>query len=119
MSAEATDLSEIQCANVRRTIDRCLGLTPSDIPADAKWIRTDDNIAEGTEVYQLTYAKRDRFGMTLLHRWTINIDPLTRLPREVQAFQRPLARNEWLYAWRMECRYLAEDEMAATIGLRR
>jgi hypothetical protein len=118
MTAGATELSESQCVNVRRTIDRCLGLTLSDIPADAKWKRMDGGAVGDTEVYQLTYAERNRSGATAFRKWTISIDPVTRLPRETQAFRRPSDQDEWVYLWRMECQYLTADEMAAIIGSR-
>jgi hypothetical protein len=117
-TAGATELSESQCVNVRRTIDRCLGLTLSDIPADAKWKRMDGGAVGDTEVYQLTYAERNRSGATAFRKWTISIDPVTRLPRETQAFRRPSDQDEWVYLWRMECQYLTADEMAAIIGSR-
>jgi hypothetical protein len=113
---DATELSGSQYANVRRTIDRCLGMTLNDIPRDAKWSRVRDNAAGDIEVYELTYVERNRSGATAFRKWTISIDPATQLPREIHAFRRVSSQNEWLYQWRMECQYLAESEMATIIS---
>jgi hypothetical protein len=99
-------------------MEACLGFTLSDVPADAKWSRRHGDAVGDNEVYELTYAEPDHSGATVFRRWTISIDPVTRLPKESQAFRRPSDQSEWTYQWRMECQYLAEDEMAAIIGLR-
>ncbi len=117
MSADATELTESQCVNVRRTIDRCLGFTLSDIPADRKWSRTADK-TDAFETYELAYTERDRSGRTALRRLRILVDPLTKLPRGVQSFRRIPSENEWHHLWREEIRYLTQDELAATISSR-
>ncbi len=116
-SADARQLSEQEYSRAHRLMASCLGFTLSEVPADAKWDRRHADVGGDTEAYELTYTERDRSGATVYRKWTISIDPVTRLPREAQAFRRPSDQSEWVYQWRMECQYPTADEMAAIIGL--
>jgi hypothetical protein len=111
-------LGEQQYLRARRLMQACLGVMPSDVPADAKWSRRKGDTVEDTDVYELMYAERDRSGATALRKWAISIDPVTRLPRKAQAFRRPSDQNMWVYLWTMECQYLTADQMAAITGSR-
>jgi hypothetical protein len=111
-------LNEQQYHIARHLIDACLGFTLTDVPADAKWSRRQGDTIGDTDVYELTYTERDRSGASVLRRWMLSIDPVTKLPKEGQAFRRPSDQEEWVRQWRMECQYPTPDEMAAIIGSR-
>jgi hypothetical protein len=117
--AEITDLSETQRTNVRRSMDACLGFTLGDVPAGAEWTRVEENVAPDVEVYELTYTEQSRSGETaFLWKWRIPIDPVTRLPKEAQAFRKTPTEDEWHYLSRTELQYLLDDEMATILNSR-
>ncbi len=109
---------ELQSVEVGRAIDACLGFTPHELPPSAKWTFIGDNVAEGSEVYELSYTEPGPIGEVLLRRLEITIDPITRVPREVRVFRKARAEKDWHYLTRIECHYLTEDEMAAVIRSR-
>ena len=114
-SERVTDLNERAYANVRRTIDACLGFMVSDISSRARWTRADDHAAEGIEVYELTYEDRSNPNTVLFWKWKVRIDSLTRLPREVQTLRRTPSGKEWRRLGRTEVQYLTGDEMTAVL----
>jgi hypothetical protein len=118
MLVETTELSESQCANIRHMIGSCLGFTLNDLPADKKWNRVDDNSIDALETYELAYTEQDQSGTIALRKLRILIDPVRKLPREVQASIKILSEEEWRHLWREEIQYLRDDEMAAVLSSR-
>jgi hypothetical protein len=115
-TAEITELSESEYASTRRLIEGCLGFALGDVPADATWTRMDDSIAEGAEVYELTYTVQDPSGRAGLRRQEITIDPLTRLPQEIRVFNRLPAEDEWNCESRRVFEYPTESEITPAVG---
>ncbi len=110
-----TDLSDHQCAEVRRALDACLGFTLGDVPNGSKWTRLDDDSAQGVEAWELSFAERDHSEIAFLRRIAISIDPVTRLPSEVRSFRKRPAESEWHCLLRTECQYLTDAEMATSV----
>jgi len=115
-TAAIVELSDLEYANTRRLMDGSLGFTLGDVPADATWTRVDDSLAEGAEVYELAYTQQDHSGTAVFLKWTIIIDPLTRLPQEVQALHRLPADDGWNFDSRGVFEYPTESEIAAVLG---
>ncbi len=115
-AADIAELSDRQYTNARRLMDGSLGFTLRDVPADATWTRVDDGLAEGAEVYELAYTQQDPSGTVVLLKWTIIVDPLTRLPEEVLAFHRLPADDEWNTESGGVFEYPTESEITAVLG---
>ncbi len=115
-TADIAELSDRQYANARRLMEGLLGFTLKDVPADATWTRMADSLAEGAEAYELAYTQQDPSGTVVFFKWTIIIDPLTRLPQEIQAFHGLPADDEWNAESRRVFEYPTESEIAAVLG---
>ncbi len=115
-NAEVADVGEDECVKVRRMVDGALGFDSSSTPAGATWTRIPEASSEGDELYELTCMGQDLFGRPFFRKWVVTVDPVTRLPKQVEAFVRQSPEHEWDCRGRREYRYLTDAEMATVMG---
>jgi hypothetical protein len=114
-SAEVADLSESEYAKARQIVATGLGFSLRDVPAGATWTRGPDGASAAGDLYELALAGESLLGESYFRRWVITVDPATRLPKEVQLFERKSAEQEWDRKSKTEFAYLTDDEMAAVM----
>jgi hypothetical protein len=101
--ADVTNMSQRQYANGRRFIDACLGFG-LDAVRGAQWTRVSEGQGGDADTYELVYPDGTR-------KWTVVVDPSTRLPKELQTLWRASTALEWKCLLRTEVRYLRAEEM--------
>ncbi len=112
----AVDLSTDQYAESRRFMEACLGFTLNDVPREARWTQVSQG--EGTDTYELAFSEKQPSGAVVLSRWRITVDPMTKLPGNLEGFRRAPATKEWKSELRTEVRYLTDDEMKMVLAER-
>jgi hypothetical protein len=115
-SADVAELTGPAYAKARLLMDACLGFTLNDIPPGARWTRVEEDAAENTETYELTYSRQLTSGEILSVKCMIIVDHSTGLPKEMQAFRRAPTDDDWHYLSRMQLQYLTDDEMTTIIN---
>ncbi len=63
----------------------------------------------------MMFVGEDSLGKTYFVRCLVTVDPVTKLPKEVQRFERQSAEHEWDLKSKTQFEYLTDDEMAAVM----
>jgi len=113
--ANSADLSERELAGARLLMNNCLGLPSKEILRDAHWTHASNDGVKGIETYELAYTEQSQSETALLWMWKIHIDPVRKLPAEIQGFRKAPFEDQWHCLRRTEFQYLMPNEMASVL----
>jgi len=121
-SVETSPLSTEMITEIEGTIGSFGGLVPfaniSVIPPDAKWEHVIDDsskIADGVEVYDLTWTERVYDGSTVSKKWRFFVNAKADLPQKIEIYQILPTDTEYILKSLMVVEYLSENEVQKII----
>ncbi|KPJ66354.1 MAG: hypothetical protein AMJ43_08425 [Coxiella sp. DG_40] len=122
-SVETTTLSAEMIAEIQNTVTGSLGLMPfydiSDVPPDAKWSRVDKEglkeVNAGIEIYDLEWLGKTHRGSDVFCRWRVFVDPETKLPQNVERYQKLATDSRYNLIYIRIVEYLSDNEMQEII----
>ncbi len=119
---DTDQLTENDIAGIERKISSSLGLMPfydiSEIPPGAEWHRVEDEIlevAEGIEVYDLTWIEKKHGGSVVLQKWRVFVDSRTKLPQRTEFYEKLPAGTKYDLKSVKEVGYRSDSEIRAVI----
>jgi len=121
---ETEPLSVEMSTAIEKMIAGSLGLVPftdlSLVPKDARWSRVTDRnlevVAEGIEVYDLTWIEKSSDGSAVFKKWRFLVDPKTDLPQKVKFFRKLATDDEYNLLSTMSVEYLDYTQMQNVIN---
>ena len=114
---KAVPFTEAAAEAARIRIDSPLGIVPSDVRGDAKWV-PDDASESGTrdcEVYELTWTARSMRGEPKLRKWRVFVEPGTNRPQKAQFYDKSPTDAEYVLQNELVVEYLSDDDMKTEI----
>ena len=119
---ETAQLTEDDIDGIEQKISGSLGLMPfydiSEIPEDAEWHRIDDEIlevAEGIEVYDLTWTQKRYGGSVTSQKWRVFVDSRTKLPQRTEFYEKLPAGSKYDLSSVKMVRYLSNSDIQDVI----
>jgi len=119
---ETAQLTEDEIAGIEQKISGSLGIMPFydifEIPPGAEWHRVDDEIlevAEGIEVYDLTWIEKKYGGSVIFQKWRVFVDSRTKLPRRTEFYEKLPAGTKYDLKSVKEVGYRSDSEIRAVI----
>jgi hypothetical protein len=118
-SVETTALSKETTLEIETALFRFLGLVPfadlSVVPKNADWRRvTNGNsgaLAEGVEVYDLTWVEKIYDGSPTSKRWRVFIKTGTNLPQRTEFYEKLPTDGDHILRTVRVIRYLSDEEI--------
>jgi len=118
-AVETTRLTIESIESIEKKLSGSLGLMPfdnmSEIPPDAQWARVIDEgleiVAEGIEVYDLTWGSERYDGSVVFQKWQFFVDAKTSLPQRTEYYEKVFTDSEYTLSSVMEIEYLSDSEM--------
>ncbi|MFC1793532.1 hypothetical protein ACFL3Q_08110 [Planctomycetota bacterium] len=118
-SMEVKLLSDVDCAEIEKTMGGYLDLLPSDVPKDANWSRVaDDDLRateESSEVYELTWTDKTYGGIPEFQKRLYFVDPETGLPNKVELYMQSSTAGEYTLQSERIVKRLSDDEIRSAV----
>lgn len=107
-------LDNASLASVRAFMERCLGFSFAEIPANAAWKQR--SLSDNLCVYEITWMRKTYAGRDIPVKYEVVVDGTTRLPVRLCMFYWDSLDMDWLSGTVMVLEYPTEAEMGNASG---
>jgi len=120
---DTTPLTDDSVASIERKMSGSLGLMPfydiSEIAPDAEWSQVTDEALKtaerDTEVYDLTWVRKQYGGSDKFLKWRVFVDSRTKLPQRTEFYEKLPAGTTYDLTSVKKVEYLSDNEIQSVI----